>query len=41
MDDRYDEGVVDGYAHEVIEDEAVGENVQDADMHDSLPQCQG
>ena len=40
MDDRNEEGVVDGYAHEVIEDEAVhvGENVQDADAHDSLPQ---
>ena len=38
MDDRYEAGVVDGYAHEVIEDEAVGENVQDADAHDSLPQ---
>ena len=38
MDDRNEEGVVDGYAHEVIEDEAVGENVQDADEHDSLPQ---
>ena len=38
MDDRNEEGVVDGYTHEVIEDEAVGENVQDADEHDSLPQ---
>ena len=38
MDDRYEEGVVDGYAHEVIEDEAVGENVQDANTYDSLPQ---
>ena len=38
MDDRYEEGVVDGYAHEIIEDQAVGENVQDADVHDSLPQ---
>ncbi|KAL5510087.1 hypothetical protein EMCRGX_G005563 [Ephydatia muelleri] len=25
MDDRNEEGVVDGYAHEVIEDEAVGQ----------------
>ena len=38
MDERYEEGVVDAYAHKVIEDEAVGENVEDADVNDSLPQ---
>lgn len=38
MDERYEESVVDAYAHKVIEDEAVGENVEDADVNDSLPQ---
>ena len=35
---KHEEGVVDAYAHKVIEDEAVGENVEDADANDSLPQ---